>query len=156
MWQLYEGSELFKTKTDQNNTGNEYPASLSELQTLCRKQNQTKSTVLILLYGQGGYNTLHQDLYGEVYFPIQMVLFLKEYGEDYSGGEFVLTQQVPRAQSKAIVLKPAKGDALLFTTNFRPIKGAKGYYRVNMRHGVSEVREGNSCTLGIIFHDALN
>ena len=134
--------------------GNEYPATLPELHSLCLEQNQAKPTVLILRYSQGGYNTLHQDLYGEVYFPIQMVLFLSEPDKDYFGGEFVLTEQVPRAQSKAIVLKPKKGDTLLFTTNFRPIKGVKGYYRANMRHGVSEVHKGNRSTLGIIFHDA--
>ena len=89
-------------------TGVTYPASLRELHTLCQEQAQVKSTVLILKYGQGGYNTLHQDLYGEVYFPIQMVLFLSEPDKDYSGGEFVMTEQVPRAQSKAIVLHPKK------------------------------------------------
>ena len=99
---------------------------------------------------------MHQDLYGAVYFPIQAVLFLSEPGEDYTGGEFVLTEQVPRAQSKAMVLRPAKGDMLIFTTNFRPAKGSKGYHRVNMKHGVSEVHEGERYTLGIIFHDALS
>jgi hypothetical protein len=84
-----------------------------------------------------------------------MVLFLSEPEKDYTGGEFVLTEQIPRAQSKAIVLKPKKGDALLFTTNFRPVKGTRGYYRVNMKHGVSEVLAGSRYTLGIIFHDAL-
>lgn len=133
-----------------------YPRSLQELQALCQQQNQEKSTVLILKYGEGGYNTLHQDVYGEVYFPIQLVLFLSEPEKDYQGGEFVLTEQVPRAQSKAMVLKPSKGDALLFTTNFRPIKGVKGYYRAKMRHGVSAVRLGKRYTLGIIFHDAQN
>jgi hypothetical protein len=87
---------------------------------------------------------------------MQLVLFLNEPGKDYTGGEFVLTEQVPRAQSKAIVLQPKQGDMLLFTTNFRPVKGAKGYYRVNMKHGVSEISEGNRHTLGIIFHDALS
>ena len=112
--------------------------------------------MLILRYGKGGHNTLHQDLYGDISFPMQLVLFLNEPGEEYTGGEFVLTQQTPRAQSKAIVLKPRKGDMLMFTTNFRPIKGSKGYYRVSMKHGVSEVHEGRRHTLGIIFHDALN
>lgn len=137
-------------------TGIKYPSSLSELHALCQNQNQLKPTVLILKYGPGGYNTLHQDLYGEVYFPFQLVLFLTEPDQDYLGGEFVMTEQVPRAQSKAIVLSPRKGDILLFTTNFRPVKGTRGYYRANMRHGVSEVREGKRKTLGIIFHDALN
>ncbi|MCE6992185.1 2OG-Fe(II) oxygenase [Dyadobacter sp. CY323] len=133
-----------------------YPLEFAEFQSQCREKGQTKPTLLILKYGPGGYNTLHQDLYGEVFFPIQMVIFLNQPKEDYHGGEFVLVQQTPRAQSKAIVLKPQKGDILLFTTNFRPVKGAKGYYRANMKHGVSEVTEGNRYTLGIIFHDALS
>jgi uncharacterized protein len=134
----------------------QFPGTFSELQTLCQANNQTKPTVLILKYGKGGHNTLHQDLYGDIFFPIQLVLFLNEPGGDYTGGEFVLIQQTPRAQSKAIVLKPRKGDMLLFTTNFRPVKGSKGYYRVSMKHGVSEVQEGERHTLGIIFHDALS
>ena len=109
---------------------------------------------MILKYGKGGFNTLHQDLYGEVYFPMQCVLFLNEPDKDFSGGEFVLTQQIPRAQSKAIVLKAKKGELLIFTTNFRPVKGTRGYYRVNMKHGVSEVINGERHTLGVIFHDA--
>jgi uncharacterized protein len=133
-----------------------FPDTLTELQAFCHQHSQDKPTVLILKYGEGGHNTLHQDLYGEVFFPIQLVLFLNQPGEDYTGGEFVMTQQTPRAQSKAIVLKPEKGDMLLFTTNFKPMKGSKGYYRVNMKHGVSEVHSGQRHTLGIIFHDALS
>lgn len=133
-----------------------FPDTFSELQNLCHGNNQVKPTVLILKYGKSGFNTLHQDLYGDIFFPIQSVLFLNEPGEDYTGGEFVLTEQTPRAQSKAIVLKPGKGDMLLFTTNFRPVQGSKGYHRVNMKHGVSEVQEGERHTLGIIFHDALS
>lgn len=133
-----------------------FPETHQELLKQCHQHNQTKATVLILKYGKGGHNTLHQDLYGDVYFPIQTVLFLNESDSDYTGGEFVLTQQTPRAQSKAIVLKPGKGDMLIFTTNFRPVKGAKGYYRVNMKHGVSEIHSGERHTLGIIFHDALS
>lgn len=132
-----------------------FPETHAELLAQCHQNEQLKATVLILKYGQGGFNTLHQDLYGDVYFPIQTVLFLNEPDEDFTGGEFVLTQQTPRAQSKAIVLKPKKGDMLAFTTNFRPVKGSKGYYRVNMKHGVSEVHSGERYTLGIIFHDAL-
>jgi len=131
-----------------------FPLAHAELIELCRAHKQTRPTPLILRYGQGGYNTLHQDLYGEVFFPMQMVIFLDEPGEDYEGGEFVLIEQRPRAQSKAIVLKPKKGDILVFTTNFRPVKGSRGYYRVNMKHGVSEVTAGRRHTLGIIFHDA--
>jgi len=133
----------------------QFPDNFKELQKLCHDNNQTKPTALILKYGKGGHNTLHQDLYGDIFFPIQLVLFLNEPDKDYTGGEFVLTQQTPRAQSKAIVLKPGKGDMLMFTTNFRPVKGSKGYYRVNMKHGVSEIHEGERHTLGIIFHDAL-
>ncbi|MGN6566934.1 MAG: 2OG-Fe(II) oxygenase [Flavipsychrobacter sp.] len=132
----------------------EFPGTLEELQQQCKLSGQDKPTVLILKYGRGGFNTLHQDLYGDIYFPMQTVLFLNQPGDDYTGGEFVLTQQVPRAQSKAIVLKPDKGDMLLFTTNFRPVRGTKGYYRVNMKHGVSELHSGQRYTLGIIFHDA--
>ena len=133
-----------------------FPDNFADLQALCHAQNQTKPTLLILKYGKGGHNTLHQDLYGEIFFPMQVVLFLNEPNEDYTGGEFVLTQRTPRAQSKAIVLAPKKGDMLVFTTNFRPLKGSKGYYQVQMKHGVSEVLTGNRHTLGIIFHDALS
>ncbi len=139
---------------DMLNSATKFPSELNELQKLCKANNQTKPTVLILKYDDGGHNTLHQDLYGDIYFPMQLVLFLSEPGKDYTGGEFVLLQQTPRAQSKAIVLQPGKGDMLLFTTSYKPVKGSKGYYRVNMKHGVSEVRKGKRYTLGIIFHDA--
>ena len=133
----------------------QFPNTLMGLQEQCAVNNQLKPTALILRYTKGGFNTLHQDLYGEIYFPFQAAVFLNEPGVDFTGGEFVLTQQVPRAQSKPIVLNPQKGDMLIFTTNFRPIKGVKGYYRANMRHGVSELYSGERHTLGIIFHDAL-
>lgn len=136
------------------NMGTTFPDTHAELLAQCQANQQVKATVLILKYGKGGYNTLHQDLYGDVYFPLQCVLFLTEPTEEYTGGEFVLTQQTPRAQSKAIVLQPKKGDILVFTTNFRPVKGSKGYYRAAMKHGVSEIHSGERCTLGIIFHDA--
>jgi hypothetical protein len=136
------------------NIDKQFPGTLSELLEQCHAGDQNRPTPLILKYGKGGYNTLHQDLYGEIFFPIQTVLFLNEPGKDYEGGEFVLIEQRPRAQSKAIVLKPGKGDMLIFTTNFRPVKGSKSYYRVNMKHGVSEVTAGSRHTLGIIFHDA--
>jgi hypothetical protein len=133
-----------------------FPLKHEELKAECHAGGQTKPTVLILKYGEGGFNTLHQDLYGDIYFPMHLVLFLNEPGGDYTGGEFVLTEQIPRAQSKAIVLEPRRGDMLLFTTNFRPVKGSKGYYRVNMKHGVSALHTGERHTLGIIFHDALS
>jgi len=134
----------------------QFPQQHAELLQQCKENDQHKATVLLLKYGQGGFNTLHQDLYGDIYFPIQVVLFLNEPDKDYTGGEFVMTQQFPRAQSKAIVLKPKKGDMLIFTTNFKPEKGTKGYYRVHIKHGVSEVHSGERYTLGIIFHDAVN
>lgn len=133
-----------------------FPASHQELQATCHAMGQKKPTPLILKYGEGGYNTLHQDLYGDEYFPLQVACFLSEPDTDYTGGEFVLTEQVPRAQSKAVVLKPQRGDMIIFTTNFRPVKGNRGYYRANMRHGVSEVHNGNRHTVGIIFHDAVS
>ena len=131
-----------------------FPLDLTELHQQCKEHGQDKPTVLILQYGEGGHNTLHQDLYGEIFFPLQLVLFLDEPGRDYTGGEFILVQQTPRAQSKATVLTPKQGDKLIFTTNYRPVKGTRGYYRVNMKHGVSPVHQGSRHTLGIIFHDA--
>jgi len=131
-----------------------YPATQAEFINLCATNRQRKPTPLILKYQQGGFNTLHQDLYGAVYFPIQLMVFLSNYGEDYTGGEFVLTEQVPRTQSKARVFQPGLGDAMLFATSFRPVKGKRSYYRANLRHGVSEVLSGQRHTLGIIFHDA--
>ena len=134
-----------------------FPSNLQGLQAECYVNDQLKPTPLILKYGYGGFNTLHQDLYGEVYFPLQAAIFLNKLDIDYSGGgEFVLTQQIPRAQSKVIVLKPEQGSMVIFTTNFRPMKGTKGFYRATMRHGVSEVTSGNRYTLGIIFHDAVS
>lgn len=132
----------------------DYPSKHSEFRTTCKEQSQDLATPLILKYETGGFNTLHQDLYGEIYFPIQLVINLTQPGFDYEGGELVLTQQIPRAQSQARVLQPNRGDMILFSTNFRPEKGSRGYYRVTMKHGVSEVTSGNRYTLGIIFHDA--
>lgn len=138
------------------NIDTEFPLKHAELLQQCHRNGQQKATVLILKYGQGGFNALHQDLYGDIYFPLQVVLMLNQPGKDFTGGEFVLTQQIPRAQSRAIVLNPGKGDLLIFTTNFKPEKGTKGYYRVNMKHGVSEIKSGERHTLGIIFHDAVS
>ena len=131
-----------------------FPDSLGAMRDNCFNNGQSQPAVLILKYGKGGHNTLHQDLYGEVYFPLQLVIFLNQPGMDYAGGEFVLLQQTPRAQSKAIVLQPGKGAMLLFATRFRPVKGSKGYYRAQMKHGVSELHRGERHTVGIIFHDA--
>lgn len=134
----------------------QFPSDHQAFLQQCHANGQHKATVLVLKYKEKGFNTLHQDLYGDLYFPIQIVLMLSEPDQDFTGGEFVLTQQIPRAQSKAIVLQPKKGDALIFTTQFKPEKGTKGYYRVNMKHGVSEVKEGSRYALGIIFHDAIS
>jgi hypothetical protein len=134
----------------------QFPDTHEEMKQLSHEAGQIKPTALILQYTEGGFNTLHQDLYGEVYFPIQMVFMLDQHNSDYTGGEFVITEQIPRAQSKVNVLTPGMGDMVLFTTNFRPVKGSKGYYRVNMKHGVSPVHSGKRHSLGIIFHDALS
>jgi uncharacterized protein len=131
-----------------------FPENHHELLEICHKNEQLRPTPLILKYTQGGYNTLHQDLYGDIWFPFQMVIFLNKLQVDFTGGEFVLVEQRPRMQSVPEVLTPQQGDILIFTTNFRPVKGTKGYYRTNMRHGVSKVRSGIRHTLGIIFHDA--
>jgi uncharacterized protein len=131
-----------------------FPEKHEDLLEICHRNEQNRPTPLILKYTEGGYNTLHQDLYGDVWFPFQMAIFLNEHHRDFTGGEFVLIEQRPRMQSVAEVLSPNQGDMLIFTTNFRPVKGTKGYYRTNMRHGVSKVRSGIRHTLGIIFHDA--
>jgi hypothetical protein len=132
-----------------------YPENHSEFISICHQQKQNRPTPLILHYQTGGFNTLHQDLYGEIYFPFQVVLVLSQRGVDYEGGELVMTEQLPRAQSKAQVITPNQGDALIFTTNFRPVKGNRGYYKSKMKHGVSELKSGERFALGIIFHDAV-
>jgi uncharacterized protein len=132
----------------------QYPQEHSEFLKLCHKAGQKKPTPLMLHYEAGGYNCLHQDLYGEVSFPLQMVILLGQAGRDWEGGEFILVEQQPRAQSKAEVVSAQQGQAIIFTTRYRPVKGARGYYRVNLRHGVSRVHRGTRYTLGIIFHDA--
>jgi len=131
-----------------------YPKSHNQLIAQCEANSQTRPTPLILKYEPGGYNTLHQDLYGDIFFPFQVLIVLSQGGEDYKGGEFVLTTQIPRAQSKAEVLQPRQGDAVIFTTNFRPVKGSRGFYKATMKHGISEVKDGVRYALGIIFHDA--
>src|SRR5690606_24089538 len=137
------------------NIDTQFPLKHAELLQQCRQNGQQKATALILKYGKGGFNTLHQDLYGDIYFPIQTVLFLNEPDKDYTGGEFDLTQQTPRAQSKATVLKPKKGDMLILTTNIKREKGSRGDYHINMNHGGSEVQTGERHTWGIIFHYAV-
>ncbi|WP_294121502.1 2OG-Fe(II) oxygenase [Sphingomonas sp.] len=121
----------------------------------CHAAGQARPTPLLLQYGAGDYNCLHQDLYGEHVFPLQAVVLLSQPGEDFEGGEFVLTEQRPRMQSRASVVPLGKGDAVIFAVNSRPHRGSKGDYRVKLRHGVSELRSGRRHTLGIIFHDAV-
>ncbi|MGC3947876.1 MAG: 2OG-Fe(II) oxygenase [Chryseolinea sp.] len=133
-----------------------FPPTHRQMKALCHEHGQLKPTVLILKYEEGGFNTLHQDLYGDIYFPMQIVFMLDQVGEDYTGGEFVLTEQIPRAQSKANVLTPNRGDMIIFATNFRAERGSKGHYRVNMKHGVSPLHSGKRHSLGIIFHDGLS
>lgn len=132
----------------------QYPATHEAFLTRCHEAGQTRPTPLLLQYGEGDYNCLHQDLYGEHVFPLQVAILLSEPGRDFSGGEFVLTEQRPRMQSRAEVVPLRQGDAVIFAVNQRPIAGTRGSYRVSMRHGVSRVRSGQRHTLGIIFHDA--
>jgi hypothetical protein len=131
-----------------------FPAAHSEFLSRCHLAGQTKPTPLLLRYGPGDYNCLHQDLYGDQVFPLQVAVLLSEPGRDFSGGEFVLTEQRPRRQSRVEVCPLRQGDAVIFAVHHRPAQGTRGVYRVNMRHGVSPLREGERHTLGIIFHDA--
>jgi hypothetical protein len=131
-----------------------FPAEHAAFLKICHKTGQTKPTPLLLHYESGGYNCLHQDIYGEVAFPLQMVFLLGQPGRDWEGGEFLLVEQQPRVQSKAEVVCAGQGQAIIFTTRHRPVPGSRGYYRVNIKHGVSRVHRGTRYTLGIIFHDA--
>jgi hypothetical protein len=134
--------------------GDAYPAEHEELLERCRAAGQTRPTPLILRYGEGDWNALHQDLYGDVFFGFQVLTVLAEPGVDFDGGELVLLEQRPRAQSRAHVLVPPRGAFVIFPTHHRPQRGARGYHRVGMRHGVSTVTRGSRTALGIIFHDA--
>jgi uncharacterized protein len=131
-----------------------YPADHEAYRARCREAGQTKPTPLLLRYGPGDYNCLHQDIYGELLFPLQIAILLSEPGRDFAGGEFVLTEQRPRMQSRAEVVNLKQGDGVIFAVRERPAQGARGAYRVVMRHGVSRLRSGERFTLGIIFHDA--
>jgi hypothetical protein len=131
-----------------------YPGDHAAFLKTCHNAGQTKPTPLMLHYEAGGFNCLHRDLYGEISFPLQMVFLLGQHGRDWEGGEFILVEQQPRAQSKPQVVIADQGQAIIFTTHYRPVKGSRGYYRVNLRHGVSRVHRGTRYTLGIIFHDA--
>ena len=131
-----------------------YPLTHAEYLERCHAAGQTRPTPLLLSYKAGDYNCLHQDVYGEHLFPLQATFLLAEPGADFTGGEFVLVEQRPRMQSRAMVVPLVQGDAVIFAVNQRPVQGSRGPYRVTLRHGVSEVRSGNRQTLGVIFHDA--
>ncbi|MEH6631045.1 MAG: 2OG-Fe(II) oxygenase [Halopseudomonas aestusnigri] len=131
-----------------------FPATHKQYLDLCHAAGQTKPTPLLLQYGEGDYNCLHQDVYGELLFPLQVACLLSKPGADFTGGELVLTEQRPRMQSRAEVVPLEQGDVVIFPVRNRPKQGTRGTYRVNMRHGVSKIRSGQRHTLGIIFHDA--
>ena len=131
-----------------------YPKEHADFLERCHRAGQPRPTPLLLQYAAGDFNCLHQDLYGEHVFPIQVTILLSEPKQDFTGGEFVLSEQRPRMQSRVEVVPMGKGDAVAFAVNQRPVQGKRGYYRVNFRHGVSRVRSGRRYTLGIIFHDA--
>jgi hypothetical protein len=131
-----------------------YPAAHGDFIVRCHKAGQTRPTPLLLQYGEGDFNALHQDLYGEHAFPLQAAILLSEPGEGFTGGEFVLVEQRPRMQSRAEVVPLRRGDGVVFAVHNRPARGTRGTYRVNLRHGVSRLRSGRRHTIGIIFHDA--
>ena len=131
-----------------------FPASLAEFLKVCAAHGQTRPTPLILRYEQGGYNCLHQDLYGEVAFPLQFTCALSRRGRDFEGGELLLVEQRPRAQSRGEAIALDAGEAIIFANRYRPAAGTRGFHRVNMRHGVSTIRSGIRYAMGIIFHDA--
>ena len=131
-----------------------YPRQHVEYLARCHAAGQRRPTPLLLRYGPGDYNCLHQDLYGELHFPLQLTILRSEPRRDFTGGEFVITEQRPRMQSRAEVVRLDQGDAVVFAVNHRPVRGARGVYRVKLRHGVSRLRSGQRHTLGIIFHEA--
>lgn len=130
------------------------PATLDEYLAACHAAGQTRPTPLLLKYGPGDYNRLHQDLYGALVFPLQLVVLLSDPARDFSGGEFVLVEQKPRTQSRTAVVTPRQGEAVIFAVHHRPARGTRGVYRAAMRHGVSTLHAGQRFTLGVIFHDA--
>lgn len=132
----------------------DYPPDLPGFLALCHAKSQVRPTPLLLRYREGDFNCLHQDVYGPVVFPFQLIVSLSDPGEEFSGGELLLVEQRPRAQSIGHALSLAKGDGVVITTRYRPVRGARGFHRTNFRHGVSAVSRGERYTLGVIFHDA--
>jgi uncharacterized protein len=147
-------AEIANRWSEQMGVAVQYPAAHVKFLQRCHKAGQAKPTSLLLQYEAGDYNCLHQDLYGEHVFPLQIAILLSEPGSDFAGGEFVLTEQRPRMQSRAEVVPLRQGEGVIFPVHHRPVQGTRGIYRVNMRHGVSRLRSGQRHTLGIIFHDA--
>jgi hypothetical protein len=152
---LYARAVTFANEwNEQMNVATRYPKLHGDYLKICHKAGQTRPTPLLLQYTAGDFNCLHQDLYGDLAFPLQVTVLLSAPDTDFTGGEFVLTEQRPRMQSRVEVVPLRQGDAVLFAVHNRPVQGTKGPYRVNLRHGVSRVRSGHRHTLGIIFHDA--
>ena len=152
---LYSHAAAFaNTWNERMNVATRYPADHAGYLKICHNADQTRPTPLLLQYTAGDFNCLHQDLYGDLAFPLQVTVLLSAPDKDFTGGEFVLTEQRPRMQSRVEVVPLQQGDAVLFAVHNRPVRGTKGNYRVNLRHGVSQIRSGHRHTLGIIFHDA--
>jgi uncharacterized protein len=153
--QLYEAlAPVANRWSERLGSGIEFPPQFDAFLRRCHEAGQRRPTPLLLRYDAGDYNCLHQDLYGEHVFPLQVVILLSEPGRDFDGGELVLVEQRPRAQSAARVVSLRQGDAAIIATHHRPERGARGWHRVNLKHGVSRVTRGRRCTAGIIFHDA--
>lgn len=151
---LYPGLARIANAWTRQVGGKELPDEHSDYLKICRSAGQLKPTPLLLKYEPGDFNCLHQDLYGEVAFPFQVTFFLSRLGSEYTGGEFVLVEQRPRMQSRARVITGDQGQAVIFPTRYRMLRGTRGVYRTSLRHGVSQLRSGRRYTLGVIFHDA--
>jgi len=147
-------AEIANRWNEQLGTRQHFPAKLDDFLARCHKAGQTRPTPLLLKYGAGDYNCLHQDLYGEHVFPLQLAILLSDPGQDFTGGEFVLTEQRPRRQSRVEVVPLRQGEGVIFPVHHRPVAGTRGSYRVTMRHGVSRLHSGHRMALGVIFHDA--
>jgi hypothetical protein len=147
-------SETANRWSEQLGSTEKYPSALEDFLALCKRHKQTRPTPLVLRYTSGGYNCLHQDIYGEVAFPLQISCVLNHPDSDFTGGEFLLVEQRPRAQSRGQVIVSDPGDFVIFPNRYRPVSGSRGFYRTNMRHGVSRVTSGSRFALGIIYHDA--